>query len=279
MKNSVIGGIAVILLLVGGGLLVEHERNTGEDSGVICTTDAMQCADGSYVGRTGSKCEFVCPEGATTTQSINAGNSARLGETIVVNGVSITPLSIVEESRCPTDVQCIQAGTIRVDTKLQSQGGAQTITLKLGTPITFAGKKVTLFDASPVPNTKVARKNSDYKFTYTVTNAIAAKTGTLKGNVTIGPVCPVETQNAMCKPTAEMYAAAKVFVYTADGKTLLKTLIPDASGNFSTTLPEGKYYIDMFHQRIGGTTGVPTTVTISSGKPTILSLAVDTGIR
>ncbi len=28
---------------------------------VACTMDAMQCPDGSYVGRTGSKCEFVCP--------------------------------------------------------------------------------------------------------------------------------------------------------------------------------------------------------------------------
>lgn len=28
---------------------------------VICTMDAMMCPDGSYVGRSGPKCEFVCP--------------------------------------------------------------------------------------------------------------------------------------------------------------------------------------------------------------------------
>ena len=28
---------------------------------VACTMDAMQCPDGSYVGRTGPRCEFVCP--------------------------------------------------------------------------------------------------------------------------------------------------------------------------------------------------------------------------
>lgn len=28
---------------------------------VFCTMDAMQCPDGSYVGRTGPNCEFVCP--------------------------------------------------------------------------------------------------------------------------------------------------------------------------------------------------------------------------
>ena len=29
---------------------------------VACTMDAMQCPDGSYVGRTGPNCEFVCPQ-------------------------------------------------------------------------------------------------------------------------------------------------------------------------------------------------------------------------
>jgi len=28
---------------------------------VFCTADAMQCPDGSFVGRTGPNCEFVCP--------------------------------------------------------------------------------------------------------------------------------------------------------------------------------------------------------------------------
>ncbi len=28
---------------------------------VACTEDVMMCPDGSYIGRTGPKCEFVCP--------------------------------------------------------------------------------------------------------------------------------------------------------------------------------------------------------------------------
>ena len=27
-----------------------------------CTADAMQCSDGTWVGRSGPNCEFVCPE-------------------------------------------------------------------------------------------------------------------------------------------------------------------------------------------------------------------------
>lgn len=36
---------------------------------VACTADAMQCPDGSYVGRTGPNCEFVCPDGISEDAS------------------------------------------------------------------------------------------------------------------------------------------------------------------------------------------------------------------
>jgi hypothetical protein len=29
--------------------------------GAVCTADAYQCPDGTWVGRTGPRCEFVCP--------------------------------------------------------------------------------------------------------------------------------------------------------------------------------------------------------------------------
>ncbi len=31
------------------------------DNQVMCTMDAMQCPDGSWVGRSGPSCEFACP--------------------------------------------------------------------------------------------------------------------------------------------------------------------------------------------------------------------------
>ncbi len=111
-------------------------------------------------------------------------------------------------------------------------------------------------------------------------SAIApAGQGTLKGQMTIGPVCPVETADNPCKPTLEMYAAAKVFVYKTDKKTLVKTITSGAQGSFSAHLPAGDYFIDMIHQRIGGTSGVPTTVSIIAGKSVTLNLSVDTGLR
>ncbi len=113
---------------------------------------------------------------------------------------------------------------------------------------------------------------------------ITTKTeGILQGSVTVGPVCTKEIKEKYptfsCLPTPEMYAAAHVLVYMPDKKTLVKTIIPDGQGKFSIALPEGEYFIDMIHQRMGGTKGVPTTVTIVHAKPVTLKLDVDTGLR
>ncbi len=38
---------------------------TGAPEQIMCTQDAMQCPDGSWVGRSGPGCAFVCPSGNT----------------------------------------------------------------------------------------------------------------------------------------------------------------------------------------------------------------------
>jgi hypothetical protein len=103
--------------------------------------------------------------------------------------------------------------------------------------------------------------------------------GSLDGVMTIGPICPVERVDQPCLPTPEMYATHSVFVYTKDRQTLLATLTPDAQGEFHATLPVGVYYVDTTHQTIGKVDGVPTVVSIVAGQSTLLTIAVDAGIR
>jgi hypothetical protein len=52
---------------------------------VACTEEAMQCPDGSYVGRTGPNCEFVCPLATTTSTSTNTAT-----DTPKINSISPT---------------------------------------------------------------------------------------------------------------------------------------------------------------------------------------------
>lgn len=107
----------------------------------------------------------------------------------------------------------------------------------------------------------------------------AVRMGMLEGQMTIGPICPVERIDHPCKPTPEMFAAKKVFVYGSDKATLVATLTPDSDGKFSMPLPAGSYYADMTRQGVGRISGIPASFRIEDGKTTTLNIEVDTGIR
>lgn len=59
----------VALAIAAGGYLGIVAKKAIIPGSIACTEEAMQCPDGSYVGRTGSNCEFNCPNGSTTPAS------------------------------------------------------------------------------------------------------------------------------------------------------------------------------------------------------------------
>ena len=96
----IIGIIIVILIAVGSiWYLVAHKNilQSVPPGSVACTQEAKQCPDGSYVGRTGPRCEFAaCP---------GAGNPTSTGAEGMVEGtVSLSPVCPVE--RIPPDPNC-----------------------------------------------------------------------------------------------------------------------------------------------------------------------------
>jgi hypothetical protein len=109
--------------------------------------------------------------------------------------------------------------------------------------------------------------------------SLPKETGTLQGSMTIGPICPVERIDHSCTPTPEMYAARKVFIYNSDQTKTITTLIPDAEGHFSTTLPVGDYIVDTEHQAIGFSRGTPQNIRIIANQITAVTIDIDTGIR
>lgn len=86
--NSKIIVLILILIIAGAGVGYWQLNQTDYENGQVCTRDAKQCPDGSYVGRTGPNCEFtVCPK---TT-----------GMGILMGKVSIGPNCPVEREGMP----------------------------------------------------------------------------------------------------------------------------------------------------------------------------------
>ncbi len=151
--------LLIVLLAVSASvLMVFLKPNTDQ---IACTMEAKICPDGSAVGRSGPKCEFAeCPVVVSEKSLIL---EAKIGETKSGLGVSVTPISIVEDSRCPSDVTCIQAGTVRVKIKILSGlGESEMIATLNGTPITTEVEQIELVEVTPYPNSKTKINTPDY---------------------------------------------------------------------------------------------------------------------
>jgi len=81
-------------------------------------------------------------------------------------GVLITPLTILEDSRCPTDVQCIQAGTVRVNAQVRSGGQEREAIFTLGIVETGEKETITLVAVEPAKVSTDGLEPSDYRLTF-----------------------------------------------------------------------------------------------------------------
>ena len=108
---------------------------------------------------------------------------ASLGERVYVDGPYVTPLEVLEDSRCPENVQCIWAGNATVDLQLRSGkanqeaqsvkmcvGDCRTLYPKIGfreadtVRVSVQGTPHTLIltQVNPYPNTTKPTKIEDY---------------------------------------------------------------------------------------------------------------------
>lgn len=134
-----------------------------ETESVACTMDAMMCPDGSYVGRTGLKCEFVCPE-ATTTTSTTIKATFGLDEPFDFNGTALRVWAVTEDSRCPSDVTCIQAGKAKVALNV----GVSTAEVEVGQTIVLEKLSITLDEVVPYPVSTRKTTDDEYRFSFTI---------------------------------------------------------------------------------------------------------------
>jgi hypothetical protein len=84
-------------------------------------------------------------------------------------GIKLIPLAAPEDSRCPIDVRCIQAGTVRVRTLVVYEGAPDTEEIiTLNEPIVRFDRTITLTKVEPGPESTTKIALSDYRFYFTV---------------------------------------------------------------------------------------------------------------
>jgi hypothetical protein len=84
------------------------------------------------------------------------------------DGLSIRPTAVLEDSRCPENARCIQAGTVRLSVRIRSAMGVSTNEFTPGKTITTESESVTLLGVSPEKRAGEQLADADYRFTFEV---------------------------------------------------------------------------------------------------------------
>ncbi len=100
--------------------------------------------------------------------------TVRIGreKTTARGAVRIRFVEMVQDSRCPRDVQCIQAGNASVRIRVSRNGRSEVLVLNTNRPsdkTTFAGYVFALTALTPEPASNIRINRSGYVATITIT--------------------------------------------------------------------------------------------------------------
>ena len=106
-------------------------------------------------------------------------------------------------------------------------------------------------------------------------DGVAQGQGTLTGNISIGPLCPVEPCPG---PVTDVYSSRTLVLRPKSGDPIHVSL--DADGNFEARIGAGVFTLDLSDcEFLGRASTFPKTVTIEPDLVTRLDIDLDTGIR
>lgn len=80
-------------------------------------------------------------------------------------------VSLIEDSRCPIDVQCVQAGNARIKVEISNGRGKETfeINTTMGPKgASFGGYAINLIELTPIPKSNIKINQNSYKATFTI---------------------------------------------------------------------------------------------------------------
>ena len=103
----------------------------------------------------------------TTPETGDIEAVLRLNQPEVIKGHTVTVWAVTEDSRCASDVQCIQAGRVTVALKIQSGMGDAFMEMEPGETITTESMALTLDKVEPYPVSTHKISDAEYRFHFT----------------------------------------------------------------------------------------------------------------
>lgn len=100
-------------------------------------------------------CAPLLIAGCATSPIVDAGpplpegSPAALGRPVNAAGLALTPMRVIEDSRCPANARCVQAGRIVVETRVDGPGWRESLPMTLGEPAGVRGYILNLVSAEP----------------------------------------------------------------------------------------------------------------------------------
>ncbi|MFS0736423.1 hypothetical protein ABC347_05170 [Sphingomonas sp. 1P06PA] len=88
----------------------------------------------------------------------------RLRQAAYVGGPRVTPLKVIEDSRCPMNARCVWAGRVIVRAKVQTGRSARTMDLTLGQPVRVADGMLALTSVTPEKMAGAQPRRTPYRF-------------------------------------------------------------------------------------------------------------------
>jgi hypothetical protein len=104
--------------------------------------------------------------GCATIPPAEAGPTAGLGQIAAGNGLTIRPIKVIEDSRCPAAVNCVWAGRLTVRARMNGPGWTQIRDFELDVPQAVDQYRVTLISAEPQKQAGAETDPRSYRFTF-----------------------------------------------------------------------------------------------------------------
>ena len=96
------------------------------------------------------------------------GPIASIGGTALIDGITVRPTRVLEDSRCPARVQCTWSGRLRIEAVIEYKGGSEELRreMTLGEAVSLPEGELVLAAVQPAAVAGKALRSSAYRFAF-----------------------------------------------------------------------------------------------------------------